>query len=118
VQPIFVSSEFHEPYFKHLEPILPWNVKARYSYVTHHMLFLPKLLQNFMHQVTSIGLDTFFVKIMEASELNQHSPFSIDYELYGQCITKGGAVGLVDRLTCPIVWLPTYSEEQAFYERL
>jgi hypothetical protein len=30
----------------------------------------------------------------------------------------GGAVGLVDRLTCPIVWLPTYSEEQAFFERL
>jgi hypothetical protein len=21
-------------------------------------------------------------------------------------------------VTCPIVWLPTYSEEQAFYERL
>jgi hypothetical protein len=30
----------------------------------------------------------------------------------------GAAVGLVDTLTCPIVWLPTYSEEQAFYERL
>jgi hypothetical protein len=31
---------------------------------------------------------------------------------------NGGAVGLVDSMTCPIVWLPTYSEEQAFYERL
>jgi hypothetical protein len=31
---------------------------------------------------------------------------------------KDYAGGLVDTLTCPIVWLPTYSEEQAFYERL
>jgi hypothetical protein len=33
-------------------------------------------------------------------------------------LNKGGAVGLVDTLTCLTVWLPTYSEEQAFYERL
>ncbi len=32
--------------------------------------------------------------------------------------TDGAAVGLVDSLTCPTVWLPTYSEYQAFYERL
>jgi hypothetical protein len=30
----------------------------------------------------------------------------------------GGAVGFVDTLTCPTVWLPTYSEERAFYEGL
>jgi hypothetical protein len=32
--------------------------------------------------------------------------------------SMGAAVGLVDRLTCPPVWLPTYSEDQAFHERL
>ena len=25
----------------------------------------------------------------------------------------GAAVGLIDRLTCPTVWLSTYSEDQA-----
>jgi CDP-glucose 4,6-dehydratase len=27
--------------------------------------------------------------------------------------TRGGAVGLVDRLTCPTVWLPVLCEDQA-----
>jgi hypothetical protein len=28
-------------------------------------------------------------------------------------ILKGGAVGLVDRVTCPTVWLPVLCEDQA-----
>jgi hypothetical protein len=31
---------------------------------------------------------------------------------------KGAAASLVDSMTCHTVWLPTYSEDQAFYERL
>jgi hypothetical protein len=30
----------------------------------------------------------------------------------------GTAAGLVDSMTCPTVWLPSYSEYQAFYEGL
>jgi hypothetical protein len=44
---------------------------------------------------------------------HESAPFLID-----ALDSIGAAVDLVDRLTCPIVWLPTYSEEQAFYERL
>jgi hypothetical protein len=33
-------------------------------------------------------------------------------------LSFGAAVGLVDSLTCPIVWVPSYSEDWAFYERL
>jgi hypothetical protein len=44
--------------------------------------------------------------------------FDLDIDLADKLPENGAAVGLVDTLTCPTVWLPVLCEDQAGMDRL
>jgi hypothetical protein len=86
LQTLLVSSELHKIYFDKLKllgfsPVEPWM-----STVTHHMLFQPSLLKTALNEINSKSAED-IIRAIESRDLNPKdnlSPFSIDYELYGQ----------------------------------
>jgi hypothetical protein len=75
--------EFHEPYYKFLEGAGLVCLDHSLSFIPHHMF----IDRNFLIQaLTRIGVndDKDLIELVESADTTQDSPFSIDYELYGQ----------------------------------
>jgi hypothetical protein len=85
-QTLLVSSELHKIYFRELKRLgfsiaEPWT-----STVTHHMLFQPSILKTAFDNVGAKSAED-IIRTLESKDSNLKanlSPFSIDYELYGQ----------------------------------
>ena len=91
-QVLLPTWDYHEPYLsaiKKLDVGFANLTPANLSYVCHHMLYQPDLVRG---MVLSLGytsiLDLFRFAITSCSAESQMSPFSLDYELYGQWITR------------------------------
>jgi hypothetical protein len=85
-QVLLISSELHSKYFAQLlllgfHPIKPWM-----STVAHHMLIQPDLLRSALKEIQAKSAED-LIRTIEEKDVNLNSslsPFSIDYELYGQ----------------------------------
>lgn len=73
----------HDPYFSFLNKLGLYTGKPRYSFVTHHMLMQPSILQEAIMNFGFQELHSFIEFLLE--ELNDSNVigFSIDYEFYG-----------------------------------
>jgi hypothetical protein len=76
--------EYHKPYYEFLNSIGICEVNPEYTFVSHHMLMQPKIVNELFEYVgwkDSAGLIDF---ISSMSISDEQSPFSLDYELYAQ----------------------------------
>lgn len=75
--------EFHEPYYKFLERTGLVGVDHSLSFIPHHMFIDRDFL---IQALTGIGVkeEEDLISLVKSADTNQESPFSIDYELYGQ----------------------------------
>jgi hypothetical protein len=75
--------EFHKPYYNFLEGKGFVGVDHSLSFIPHHMFIDRDYL---IQALTTIGVneDNDVIALVKAADTNQESPFSIDYELYGQ----------------------------------
>jgi hypothetical protein len=85
-QTLLVSSELHKMYFHKLK-LLGFSLTEPWiSTVTHHMLFQPSLLKTALNEIHAKSAED-VIRALESKDLTPNdvlSPFSIDYELYGQ----------------------------------
>jgi hypothetical protein len=76
--------ENHAPYYKFLEkhgiPVNP----PEFTFVSHHMLFQPMVLNEVLRLQGWDTTQKIIESLMSSTSTNENSPFSIDYELYAQ----------------------------------
>ena len=85
-QTLLVSSELHKVYFRELKRLGFSLVEPWTSTVAHHMLFQPSILINALDKVHAKSAED-IIRTLESKDSSfkaNLSPFSIDYELYGQ----------------------------------
>ncbi len=76
--------ENHSSYYKFLEELGVGFNPPKFTFVSHHMLFQPIILNQIL---TSLGWNSnekLINELISASFIDEVSPFSIDYELYAQ----------------------------------
>jgi hypothetical protein len=86
VQVLFRSSEYHTPYYQLINKIFPDLELVPYSHVTHHMLFQPQLLRNFLEKSGYLNLEELMIRVLEFMDSTQESPFCIEFEPYAQAL--------------------------------
>lgn len=76
--------ENHKPYYEFLEdhgiPVNP----PKFSFVSHHMLFQPSILNEILCLQGWVTTEELVTSILNYKRGKENSPFSIDYELYAQ----------------------------------
>lgn len=87
-QILLVSSEFHKPYYIFLQKIGLISKNPRYTFVTHHMLFQPKILKTILNRVSIKSISNLINLVVTLSDKNNSLPVCIEYEIYGQGILK------------------------------
>lgn len=73
----------HEPYFSFLRKLGLFTGKSRYSFVTHHMLMQPQVLQEAILNSGFKNMRRFVEFLLEELNDSNINGFSIDYEFYG-----------------------------------
>jgi uncharacterized protein Usg len=73
----------HEPYFSFLRKLGLFTGKSRYSFVTHHMLMQPKVLQEVITNKGFNNMRSFIEFLLEEVNDSNIKGFCVDYELYG-----------------------------------
>jgi uncharacterized protein Usg len=73
----------HKPYFSFLRKLGLITGKSRYSFVTHHMLMQPQVLQEAIHYSRFKNMRRFIEFLLEELNDSNITGFSIDYEFYG-----------------------------------
>ena len=86
VQVLFRASEHHAPYYKLIKKIFPNLELVRYSHVTHHMLFQPQLLRDFLAKSGYLNLEKLMIRVLEYMDKTQESPFCIEFEPYAHAL--------------------------------
>lgn len=86
VQVLFRASEYHSPYYQLIKKIFPNLELVRYSHVTHHMLFQPQLLRDFLAKSGYLNLEALMIRVLESMDKTQESPFCIEFEPYAQAL--------------------------------
>ncbi len=86
VQVLFRSSEYHAPYYQLIKKIFPNLQLVPFSHVTHHMLFQPKLLRDFLSKSGYLDLEKLMIQVLESMDRTQESPFCIEFEPYAQAL--------------------------------
>lgn len=83
VQILTPSWEFHRPYYDFLSKSGFTEIDENYSFVSHHMFIQRELLAE---AFLTIGVKTSsdLVDLITTPPIEGESPFSLDYELYGQ----------------------------------
>lgn len=84
VQALMVSSEYHPPYYELLNQLgLPCR-NPRYTFVTHHMLFVPGKFQAILNKLGISNLDDLLNKVIQSLSLTTDNAICIEFELYAQ----------------------------------
>lgn len=73
----------HEPYFLFLRKLGLFTGKSRYSFVTHHMLMQPQVLQEAINTKGFKNMRSFIDFLLEELNDSNIRGCSIDYEFYG-----------------------------------
>ena len=83
-QLLLVSNEFHSPYYIFLKKIGLIKRKPKYTFITHHMLFQKKFLNNILNLVCGGSISKLIDLIISLADNENPSPVCVEYELYGQ----------------------------------
>jgi hypothetical protein len=83
-QVLFQSPEFHVPYYKVINKVFPKLDTISYSHITHHMLFQPELLREFLTKNGYVDSADVMIQVLESFDKLQESPFCIEFEPYAQ----------------------------------
>jgi hypothetical protein len=81
-QLLSLSEERHNPYYDVLDSLGVGN-RRDYSFITHHMVYQPWVWKEILRTIEVTDQDTLTTKVLSLP-LNSESPFSLDYEMYGQ----------------------------------
>jgi len=81
-QLLSLSEERHNPYYDVLDFLGVGN-RRDYSFITHHMVYQPWVWKEILETIGVTDQDTLTTKVLSLP-LNSESPFSLDYEMYGQ----------------------------------
>ncbi len=81
-QLLLVSDEFHWPYVETFRRVFGYNPIARFSFVSHQMLFDTKRLRQLKHEIEKDSGVKWFEKILASLDKKEISSFS-EYETYG-----------------------------------
>lgn len=80
------SDEFNISYYEFLATIGIGEVIPEYTFVSHHMLMQPNYLRLAFEHIGKSFPDDVLDLVLNHDFKNASSPFSLDYELYGQYI--------------------------------
>jgi hypothetical protein len=83
-QVLFPTEEFHEPYYDFLKSMSSTYTAARCSFVSHHMVYNVKFLNEIMAMLG--GLSACLEKALLWSRGKGSSPFDLKYEIYAQLL--------------------------------
>lgn len=86
VQLLFQSPEFHKPYYKVIKGLFPGLNLIPYSHVTHHMLFQPDLMRDFLAKNNYTDIECIMYRVLMSFDKFQESPFCLEFEPYGQAL--------------------------------
>lgn len=85
-QILMTSTEYHAPYYLLLNKIMGVPTLPRNTFITHHMLFQPKILREIFEHFKIIDLENLLNKIESYSDSNDPSPLCVEFEVYAQGI--------------------------------
>jgi len=88
-QILMPSYEFNSSYYEFLNTLGMSDKFPEHTFISHHMIMQPHILN---HILKTVGLSTVEERvdyICEKSDLSNHSPICIEYELYGQSLIQG-----------------------------
>lgn len=87
-QPLVLAINKFQPYFDFLRYLKIVNKNPKYSFVTHHMLYQPHILNLILIYWGHADFDAFVEFILHEMNKYNISSISIDYELYGQFLRE------------------------------
>ncbi len=87
-QILMPSMEYNAHYYQFLQKLHITELVPKYSFISHHMLMQPRILCNLLNSLGLLEIDSFVTYICDNANTNVQSPFSIEYELYGQYLHK------------------------------
>jgi hypothetical protein len=78
-----VGTEYHLPYFKHMNKLLPELRKiSPHSGICHHMIFNQNILNEIFHKVEERYQEKFWIKFLEFAKESNHTSGASEYEIY------------------------------------
>ena len=83
-QVLMVSSEFHEPYYELLSKMNPRLRDRSRTFITHHMLFQPRLLNQFLSDLGYHNASELLERTLELTDYSVVSPICMEFEFYAQ----------------------------------
>jgi hypothetical protein len=85
-QTLFVSHEFHRPYYSLLNRMgMPVN-NPRYTFIAHQMLFRPVILAEILNGLGTPTISHLLDSVLSNLDTDVRSPMCIEFELYAQGI--------------------------------
>jgi uncharacterized protein len=78
------SDEYNVSYYDFLSSIGIGQLKPEFTFVSHHMLMQPLILREAFESINLSFPNDVLRRILDYKFLSDSSPFSIDYEFYGQ----------------------------------
>lgn len=84
LQPLLVSSEFHESYYRFLATLGISRRLPKNTHVTHHMLMQPSKLKKILEFCNLDDVESLGKAAMLAEGLDADSPVCLEYEFYAQ----------------------------------
>ena len=84
IQVLCPTWENHAPYYEFLESHGIAKNPPRFTFVSHHMLFQPKIVNEILAMQEWTTTEKLVTSLLNSAKENEESPFSIDYELYAQ----------------------------------
>ncbi len=85
-QILMTSTEYHPPYYLLLNKIMGVPTLPNNTFITHHMLFQPKVLREIFEHFKIFDLENLLNKIELHCDLNDPSPLCVEFEIYAQGI--------------------------------
>ena len=86
-QIMLVSLEKHPPYYNFLSEVIKTPKNPKNTFVTHHMLFQPHLVRAIIARTVG-ELDSLIQKLLEFEHKDLQSPVCIEFEFYGQGMSR------------------------------
>lgn len=83
-QVLMASTEYHDPYYELLSHMFGFRRNPKFSFVTHHMLFQPKLLRSIFGNHGYYTVMEILDAAIQYSNSNEPSPLCIEFEPYAQ----------------------------------
>jgi len=80
-QPLLPTYEWHPPYYRVLTDLgLP--VQPNTSYIAHHMLIQPTLMNEILQRLQTPTVPDLFMRVLDLINRDEHSSACVEYELY------------------------------------